>query len=247
MSDDDREIPKPNSSLESLNFCVEGIIYAFKHEKHIRYHFITAAVALILSLLLKLPTVEFALFAISVVILLFAEMVNTALEEVVNLVVGDTYSELAKNAKDISAGAVLISSLGVIIMAYMIMSKYLYEPFAKLLVEAKDHTGHLAFISLLLVLILVVVVKAFYGKGKPLHGGLPSGHAAVSFSLWTSVSLISLDPKVVIMTLAMAILVSHSRLIGNIHTTLEIFLGALLGAGFTFLAFYLYSLYYTFL
>ena len=172
MPDDDREIPKPRSSLESLNFCVEGILYAFKSEKHIRYHFVTAVFVLILSLLLKLPTVEFALYTIAIVILLFAEMINTALEEVVNMVVGDTYSEFAKNAKDIAAGAVLIASFGVIIMTYMIMSIIPLRPIRKInLLRLRTIPDTLAFISLLLVLILVVVVKAFYGKGKPLHGG----------------------------------------------------------------------------
>ena len=242
MTNKKRKIEKPTSSLDSLNFCIEGIIYAFRHEKHVRYHYGIAALALIVSLVLKLPAVEFALLAISIVILLFAEMVNTAIEEVVNLVVGDEYHQLAKNAKDISAGAVLISSIGVIIMGYMILSKYLFEPITALATEAGDFTGHLAFISLLLVVILVVAFKAFYGKGKPLSGGLPSGHSAVSFSLWASVSLIAPDAKVVIMTFFMALLVSHSRLIGRIHTPFEIFVGALLGAGLTFLVFYLYSL-----
>ena len=245
MTERKKKIEKPKSSLDSLNFCIEGIIYAFRHEKHVRYHYGIAALALIVSLVLRLPAVEFALLAISIVILLFAEMVNTAIEEVVNLVVGDEYNVLAKNAKDMSAGAVLISSIGVIIMAYMILSKYLFNPITNLVTGARDFTGHLAFISLLLVVILVVAFKAFYGKGKPLYGGLPSGHAAVAFSLWASVSLISLDAKVVIMTLVMAVLVSHSRLIGRIHTGFEVFVGALLGSGFTFLVFYLYSLFFS--
>jgi len=238
--DQPKEVIKPKNWFESLNCAIEGVIYAFKTQRHVRYHYALAAAALLLSLVLKLPMLEFALFAISVVILLFAEMINTAIEEAVNLV-EDKHHVLAKNAKDVSAGAVLISSIGVAIMGYMIFSKYLYEPMGFVLREARMFTVHIAVISLLLVLISVVTLKATIGEGKPLHGGMPSGHAAVAFSLFTSISLLTLEPMVVILSFIMAVMVSHSRLVGGIHTRLEIFAGSLLGLGLTLLIFWFFS------
>jgi diacylglycerol kinase (ATP) len=235
MSKDER-VKKPKSSLDSLNFAIDGVIHAFKTEKHIRYHYIIAIGALFLSLVFRLPAFEFALLALSIVMLLFAEMVNTAIEEVVNLV-EDKYNIIARNAKDVSAGAVLISGAGVVIIAYMIFSKYFYAPMAEAMGET-EHSGHVAFVSLILVLICVVIMKARFGKGRPLHGGLPSGHAAVAFSLWVSVAVISQSPLVMIITFVMAGLVSHSRLIKGIHTWLEVIVGALMGAGITAAVFY---------
>ncbi|MBI5969537.1 MAG: diacylglycerol kinase [Deltaproteobacteria bacterium] len=235
-----KDVIKPKNWLESLNCAIEGVIYAFKTQRHVRYHYALAACALLISLFLKLPMVEFALFALSVVILLFAEMINTAIEEAVNLI-EDKHHVLAKNAKDVSAGAVLISSIGVAIMGYMIFSKYLHEPMGMALREARLFTAHIAVIALLLVLISVVVLKATLGKGQPLHGGMPSGHAAVAFSLFTSVSLLTLEPMVVILSFIMAVMVSHSRLVGGIHTRLEIFAGSILGLGLTLLIFWLFS------
>jgi diacylglycerol kinase (ATP) len=235
------EIKKPKNWVDSLGFCIEGIISAFRSEKHIRYHYATAVAALIVSLIFKLPPLEFALLAVSIVLLLFAEMVNTALEEVVNLL-EENYNVKAKNAKDIAAGAVLISSAALTIVVFIIFSKYIFGPMELVIREAREFTGHLALIALLLVLISVIASKAHFGKGKPLHGGMPSGHAAVAFSLWISISLISLNPTVVVLTLIMALLISFSRLTGRIHSFFEVFMGSMLGMGLTGLAFYIFSL-----
>ncbi|HBG46379.1 MAG TPA: diacylglycerol kinase [Deltaproteobacteria bacterium] len=235
------EVRKPRNWFESLNYAIEGVIYAFKTQRHIRYHYVIAAAALLLSLFLELPMVEFVLFAMSIIILLFAEMMNTAVEEAVNLV-EEKHNMIAKNAKDVSAGAVLIASVGVALMLYMIFNKYIYEPMGVALREARTLSGHIAIISLLLVLIAVVTFKATIGRGRPLHGGMPSGHAAVAFSIFTSISLLSLDPLVVMLSFALAVMVSHSRLLGGIHTRLEIFLGGLLGFGLTFFVFRIFFL-----
>lgn len=235
-----KEVVKPGNWFESLNCAIEGVIYAFKTQRHVKYHYIIAAAALFLSLFLRLPLVEFVLFSISIVVLLFAEMINTAIEEAVNLI-EDRHHIIAKNAKDVAAGAVLIASFGVAIMLYMIFSKYLYGPLEAGLREVKMFSGHIAVVALLLVLISVVVLKATAGKGTPLHGGMPSGHSAVAFSLCTSISLITLNPIVTILAVIMAAMVSHSRLIGNIHTKTEILLGAVLGSGLTLLVFKLFE------
>lgn len=225
---------KPKGWLGSLNCAIEGIIYAFKTQKHIKLHYLIAVGALIFSLVLRLPVVEFVLFALSIIILLFAEMLNTAIEEAVNLI-EDKHHILAKNAKDVSAGAVLIASIGVAIVVYMLFSKYIAEPAALSLRGMHEFSGHVAVISLLIVLIAVVVCKSLGHSGRPLHGGMPSGHAAVAFSLFASITLLTGSPLVALLAFVLAIMVSHSRLLGGIHTRLEILLGALLGTGLTFI------------
>jgi len=231
---------KPKNWLESLNCAIEGIIHAFKNQRNMRYHFIIAAGALLLSLLLDLPAMEFVLFAMAVIFLLFAEMINSAIEETVNLI-EEKHNIFAKNAKDVAAGAVLISALAVAIMSYVILSKHLFGPFSRVLEKAPGYAGHLALVSSLIVLIGVVATKAWFGRGLPLHGGFPSGHSALAFSLWTSITFLTRDPLVVILAFFMAAMVSHSRLIGEVHTRAEIIWGALLGIGLTSLIFYLFS------
>ena len=126
-------------------------------------------------------------------------------------------------------------------MGYIIFSKYLVGPISIGLQAGKGFAGHIAVVALLIVLISVVATKAYFGKGTPLHGGMPSGHSAVAFSLWASVVLLTLDPVVTLFTFIMAVMVSQSRLIAGIHTKSEVFLGALLGIGLTFLIFYIFS------
>lgn len=240
MKDNDR-IKKPSGFLESLNCAIEGVLYAFKTQKHLKVHFFLAAVALTLSLVLRLPLVEFVLFSLSIILLLFAEMINTAVEEAVNLI-EDRHHIIARNAKDVAAGAVLIATVGVVIMGYMIFSKYLMDPMGVALRRAPDFAVHISVISLLFVLISVVAIKAKLHRGEPLHGGMPSGHSAVSFSLATSITMLTLDPVVAIFAYALAAMVSHSRLIGRIHSMWEVSLGAVLGFGLTMLIFYVVTL-----
>jgi diacylglycerol kinase (ATP) len=240
--EENKELVKPQNVFESLNCAIEGVIYAVRHQRHIKYFFAIAAASLLLSLILNLPTVEFALLSLSIAILLFAEMVNTAIESTVDIICGNKYHALAKIAKDVSAGAVLISSIGLFIMVYIIFSKYMTTPFSQVLRAGSRFKVHIAVVSLLVVLISVIASKAYFGKGTPLHGGMPSGHSAVAFSLWAAIVMLTLDPFVTVLALVMALMVSHSRLVGGIHTKYEILLGALLGTGVTFFLFYIFSL-----
>lgn len=241
--DDSPEDPKkPENWLETLNCAIEGILYAFKTQKHVRVHFAIAAVVLAASLFLKLTVTEFILCAFSVILLLFAELFNTAIEETVNLI-EEKHHETARRAKDVAAGAVLISSIAAALMGYVVFTKYLYGATGEALVAAKASSGFIAVAALLLVLIGVVAAKALTGKGHPLHGGLPSGHAALAFGIWTAVSLITLNPMVAVLTFVMAVMVSHSRLLGGIHTNVEVVLGALLGTGVTLMVFFIFTRY----
>jgi diacylglycerol kinase (ATP) len=230
----------PKNWFESFNCAVEGIIFAVKTERHMQYHFAMVVAVILLGIILDLPLLEFVLFLFAFVILLFAEMLNTAVEVTVDMVAKE-YDPLAKIAKDIAAGGVLISSAGVFIMGYVILTSYLAEPLSEAFGTIKGLTGYMSFFSLMLVFVGVAVSKAHFGKGTPLHGGMPSGHSAVAFSLWTSITLMTLNPLISILTFIMALMVSHSRLIGGIHTKVEVFWGAMLGMGITFLLFFLFA------
>ena len=219
---------KPKNWFESLNCAIEGILYVVKHERHMRYHFIIAGIVLLISLFLNLSTFEFVLLAVSITFVLFAEVINTAFEVLTDMITTE-YNPLIKAVKDMAAGGVLIASIAAAIMGYWILSKHLFPPIKLSLLLVKRSSELIAVISLIIVIILVVIIKTTFGKGKPLHGGLPSGHAALSFSIWTAVSLITLDPLITILTFIMAVMVSHSRLLLEIHTIKEVIAGAMLG------------------
>ncbi len=207
-----------------------------------RVHFIAAIVVLLAVLFLKVTPLEFALLALSILSVLCAEMFNTAVEAVVDLV-SPGYHPLAKIAKDTAAGAVLIAACGAAIMGYLILAKYVMPRYGEVLAMFGSASDMGTVVSILIVVIIVVIVKGATGTGTPLHGGIPSGHAAVAFSIATAVSLNTSNPLISLLSLSLAVMVSHSRLLMKIHTMREVIVGVCIGAGVTLLVLLLFKLY----
>ena len=223
---------KPTSYIDSINCAIEGILYAAKTQKHMRNHFLAALVILVAALFLRVSALEFTLLAISVSFVLFAELINTSIELLVDLVSPD-FHPLAKLAKDVAAGAVLLAAIGASVMGYLILSRYFFPVYQEGLGMMGTPPDLWTLVSLLIVVIVVVILKAKAGRGTPLQGGIPSGHAAVAFSIVIIVSINTMDPVCSILTLVMAVMVSNSRLLLRLHTLREVILGAILGSTLT--------------
>ena len=232
---------KPKNWLQRANVAIEGIIYAVKTQRHMRYHLFAALAALILGLVLNISRIEFILLCMSIVLVLVTEMLNTAIETTVDMI-SEEYHPLARNAKDIAAGVVLIASIGALMLGYLIL-----YPALKAAVAAenwqirKTPNDVVAFVALAVVIILVIILKAFLGKGEPLRGGMPSGHAAMSFSIWIAALYLTNSVPIILVTFLLAVMVSWSRWWSGIHRPIEVIAGALLGAGVTFLFFRMFS------
>lgn len=199
-----------------------------------RTHFIAAVVVLLVALFLRVSAVEFALLALSVLFVLCAELINTAVEAAVDLV-SPGFHPLAKIAKDTAAGAVLLAACGAGITGYLILAKYILPLYGKVLHMLGTQSDLGTMVAILVVTIVVIMIKSLSGTGTPLHGGLPSGHAAVAFSIATAVSLNTGDPLISLLCIALATMVSHSRLLMRIHSMREVIVGSLVGAGITIL------------
>lgn len=223
---------KPSRWIDSVNCAIEGILWTAQTQRHMRWHFFSAVAVLLVALFFHVSVLEFMLLAFAVTLVLFAEIMNTAIEVVVDMVSPD-YHPLAKRAKDAAAGAVLIATCGAAVMGYLALSRHLFAPLAEGLNLLGKIPGENAVVSVLIVTIVVVLLKARYGKGAPLHGGMPSGHAAVAFSVATSITLSGSGPLIGILSVALAAMVSHSRLLMEIHTAREVFFGIALGVGLT--------------
>jgi len=200
----------------------------------VRYHFIAAVVVLLAALFLRVSPVEFALLTLSILFVLCAELLNTAVEAVVDLV-SPEFHPLAKVAKDTAAGAVLLAACGAGITGYLILADYILPPYGKVLHMMGAQSERGTVVAILIVTIVMIMIKSLSGKGTPLHGGVFSGHAAVAFSIATAVTLNTGDPLISLLSIALATMVSHSRLLMRIHTAREVILGSLVGAGITIL------------
>lgn len=205
-----------------------------------RIHFIAAIAVLLVVLFLKVSPIEFALLALSILSVLCAEMFNTSIEAVVDLV-SPGYHPLAKIAKDTAAGAVLITACGAAIMGYLILAKYIMPHYGEVLAMFGTASDIGTIVSVLIVVIIVVIVKGATGTGTPLRGGILSGHSAVAFSIATAVSINTRDPLISLLSLLLAVMVSHSRLLIKIHTMREVVIGACIGAGITLLVLQLFK------
>lgn len=225
--------------VESANYAIEGILHAAKTERHLRYHFYAAVLILLLSLILGITRSEFIAIAIVAIIVLSVEMLNTAIEATVDIIFKE-YDNRAKIIKDIAAGAVLTASIGAAVVGYIIFLPYLKNIFENGLKIAKHSGEDIAIISFVVLLILVIITKTFFGKGSPLRGGIPSGHAVVAFSIWAAVTFLSEAFLPSFLVLILAVLVAQSRVSIGVHKPWEVILGALLGSVVTFFLFKLF-------
>lgn len=226
--------------LQSTNYAIEGIIHAAKTQRHMRYHLYAAIIVLLASFVLGLGWYEFVVLVLLSIIVLSVEMVNTAIEAITDVIFKE-YDEKAREIKDIAAGAVLVIALGAAIIGYII----LYEPAKKFFYSglhvAKHAESDIAIVAIVVILILVVITKAFFGKGAPLRGGMPSGHAAVAFSIWVAVTFLTESFMPSLLVFLMALFIAQSRVSTGVHKPLEVILGGLLGMTVTFLLFKIFS------
>ena len=101
----------------SFKYAWAGIAYSFRTQRNFKIHVVVGVTVLSLAIALHLQPVEVAVLALTVGAVMTLELVNTALESVVDLAVGNEYHELAKIAKDCAAGAVLVSAMVSVVVA----------------------------------------------------------------------------------------------------------------------------------
>jgi diacylglycerol kinase (ATP) len=226
--------------LRSANFAIEGILHGARTQRHLRYHLFSAAIVLFVSYILGVSKMEFIIISLAVILVLAAEMLNSAIESVVDLL-SPHYSEKARVAKDLAAGAVFITAFGAAVLGYIILFPYIEFFFHRGFSIARHSRGEISLIAFVLVLIFVVISKSYFGKGHPLSGGMPSGHAALAFSVWVSVTYISGDFLISALCFVLAAVIAHSRIAAKVHSPWEVIAGALMGSFLTFFLFRIFS------
>ncbi len=198
---------------------------------------------LVAALASGVDKLELIALLLAIAFVLIAEMINTAIEGAID-VATTSFDPMAKLAKDIAAGAVLIASVNAVAIGYLVFSGQVADRSSRLLDRLANAPAQLTLIALVLTTILVIATKALTGRGTPLRGGLPSGHAAVAFAGWMAATLILDDSDhrflVSSLTFIMALLVAQTRVESGVHSSLEVFYGGLLGALVTLVLFQLF-------
>ncbi|HEV8603202.1 MAG TPA: diacylglycerol kinase [Gaiellaceae bacterium] len=219
--------------LESFNYAFEGIIHVLRTQRNLRIHFAIAAAVLIAAVAIGVGRIELVALMITISFVLIAEMINSALEAGID-VATTSFDPLAKLAKDIAAGAVLIATVNAVAVGYLVFSDRIVNRSSRLIERLRDAPAELTLIALVLTIILVLGTKAYTGRGTPLRGGLPSGHAAIAFGGWMAITNVIGDSRhwflVSSLTFLMAMLVAQTRVESGVHSFLEVAYGGLLGS-----------------
>ena len=219
--------------LESFNFAVEGIIHVLRTQRNMRFHFLAAVVVLVAAIAIGVSKLELIALLLAISFVFIAEMINSALEQTID-VSTTSFDPLAKLAKDIAAGAVLIATINAIAIGYLVFSGQVANRSDRLLDRLRDAPVKLTLVALVVVIIIVIATKAVSGRGTPLRGGLPSGHAAIAFAGWMAATYVLSNHEhrflVSTLTFIMALLVAQTRVESGVHSALEVTYGGLLGA-----------------
>lgn len=225
---------------DSFNYAIEGIIYAVRTQRNMRIHMLAALLVLTACFFYDLSKMELLIITITVTLVLVTEMINTAIESTLDAI-ANFYHPLVKIAKNTAAGAVLISAINAIIVGYVIFWDKLYYINYIVINKIKNSNPYTVFLILIIVCIFTIIVKAIFGEGTPLHGGMPSGHSAIAFSIATTIALITEEPLSIILAYLLAIIVAQSRVDSEVHSVFEVFVGAIIGSLLTIFLFKVFA------
>jgi len=229
--------------LDSFNYAFEGIIHVLRTQRNMRIHFAIAFLVIIVALIVNVTKLELIALLLAIAFVLIAEMMNTAVEAAIDIAT-TSFDPMAKLAKDIASGAVLIAAVNAVAVGYLVFSNKVANRSAQLLDRLRDAPAEITLAAFLLTVIIVLATKAYTGRGTPLRGGLPSGHAAIAFAGWIAATYVAdNDHRFLISTIAliMAVLVAQTRVESGVHTSLEVALGGLLGALATLVVFQVFA------
>ena len=234
---------RPQNLLESFNFAFEGIIHVLRTQRNMRIHFLAAVVVLVAAVWIGVSKLELIALLLAIAFVFITEMINSAIEQAID-VATTSFDPLAKLAKDVAAGAVLIATINAVAIGYLVFSGEVADRSSRLLDQLRDAPAQITLVALVLTIIIVIATKAYTGRGTPLRGGVPSGHAALAFAGWMAATYVAdQDHRFLISSIAliMALLVAQTRVESGVHSALEVTYGALVGALATLVVFQAFS------
>lgn len=229
------------SVLRSFSYAWDGVLYVFLTQRHMRVHALIITLVLLGAWGLRVTDAQLLHLFAAMAIVIIAEMFNTTIEMTVDMIV-DSYNPQAKIIKDIAAGAVLMASLYALAVATVVffLNPRLREIVTTFPTPPRPLQWEIipaVLVGALLEGIVIAYLKYRTRRGRFWRGGIVSGHTALGFLISTSIWILTRDWAVTLLALAMAILISQSRVQARIHSPLEVILGAIMGVLVAFLIF----------
>lgn len=229
---------KVRKLLDSFNFAIAGIMYSITTQRNMKIHATVAIAALLLGLWVDLNRMELLALLFTVFLVFITEMLNTAVEAVVDIA-SPGFHPLAKIAKNVAAGAVLLAAVNALIVGFLLFFDKANPLALFVLLHVKHSPVHIT-LTIFLVLALLLLLLKSYRRIPGMLTGMPSGVSALAFALSTAISFITENLFVASLSFFIAFLVAHSRLEARSHSFYEIAAGAVLGSLVTVILFQLF-------
>jgi len=214
--------------LWSFNYAVEGIVYALRTQRNMRLHALAAATVLFAALFFRISALELVALVFAIGLVIVTELINTAIEATVD-VATQGLDPLAKTAKDVAAGAVLVASVVAVVVGFVIFFGRASQTADTLFARVSEAPVYLTIVALGLTGLAVLASKAFSRTGTFASGGWPSGHTATATAIASIIGYTTQSAKIMVLSLFVAALVGQSRVEAEIHSIPQVILGALLG------------------
>jgi diacylglycerol kinase (ATP) len=217
--------------LGPFKAALDGVVFTFRTQRHMRFHLYVVLIVLLLGILVRLGLREELVLLFTISLVVVAEMFNSAIEATVDLI-SPHYHPLAKFAKDIAAGAVLVTTMIALVVGSLLMLGEQRWEQIKLNLSGAGLSPPLyqnLILGSFLLFIIIVIGKGLGKRGQVLQGGMVSGHATYGFFFAVSTAFITDNALVTGIALLLASIIAQSRYEAKFHTLSELTLGAFIG------------------
>ena len=219
---------KNKTFFSAAKNAINGIIHAFKTERNLRIDYIIGVLVFAFSLFFDFTKTEYICLILTIGFVIFAEMINSTVEYIVDLIT-EEYNLKAKAAKDIAAGAVLVSSGISVIIAYFLFYDKISQASTKLLTAVLSSKIHILFTILFALVILTVILKGIFSKTRNYVKSFPSARVSLSFALSTYLFVITKSFVVGGVAFFLSFLVTSMKHENDKASFLHILFSAMLG------------------
>ena len=229
----------PNHNpLSGFRYAQDGILHCVRTQKHMRMHFFVVVGVLLGGFLFDLDNRDLLTLLFAITLVIITEMLNTSIEGVVDMVT-ENYSPVAKIAKDVAAGAVLLAALNAIIAGIVIFCaprqlERIHHRIQMNPMGSELDVTRVLVMGVVLLSLIVIITKILSRTGRSVwHGGAISGHSAIGFLLAMTIFFLTQNPVVAFLAILMAVLVAQSRVEAGVHSLREVVFGAVLAIALT--------------
>lgn len=115
--------------VSSFRFAIEGLVHSLKYNQNLRIHFLVGFLVVLASIAFRVNAFEMGILGVMILLVISTEMINTAIEEMVDLISTEHHKE-AKIAKDVAAGMVFLTAAGSVVVGILIFAPHIMRSFS---------------------------------------------------------------------------------------------------------------------